>query len=271
MAILVQPIRDAITSGIGEIESDTIHIYSSWGLGFSLVKGEVEPDYYQIQRSTGMISKKLGNKIISYKVMINLDLQSYPRDQILVTKGITPDWLNLLRHSKGIITEEGGMTSHAAILARELGIPAVVAAKNATRLINSGDTILIRGSSGEIYQVPNNTKLQLRSPYSPPSYNWFNYPIATKLLVNLSQASSLTDVSNLPIDGVGLLRAELMLLELLSSHHLSNLTETKNRLFVQEKFTDSRLMRPNCAKSGKALLGKGLISKVDELLKIFAQ
>jgi pyruvate,water dikinase len=184
------------------------------------------------------LGASLGSAIAPARVMINLDSQSQTEGQILVTHNITPEWINLIRQSQGIITETGGMTSHAAILAREFRLPAVVGAKNATHLINSGDTLCINGANGEIHRVSGFSESQLASQF-PPFTNQFNYPIATKLLVNLSQVSSLNYVSNLPIDGIGLLRSELLLLELFLSNNLQDITGNKNQTVFKEKYTAS--------------------------------
>ncbi len=133
---------------------------------------------------------------------------------ILVTKSIPPHHIALIKQVGGIITETGGTTSHGAIVARELNIPAIVNAVDATKILQDGIEILLNGDDGKVYpaaawhlslhHLPNN---HLLSP---------SFPITTKLMVNLSQPESITKVLDLPIDGVGLLRSELMLGELLT-------------------------------------------------------
>jgi pyruvate,water dikinase len=151
---------------------------------------------------------------------------------ILVITAISQELLPLLHNCSGIITERGGFTSHAAILARELGIPAVVNVSGATNIIHSGETILINGDSGEVFHVKNGEasmeKLEAgvgRIPKSDvvdlvqgdSSVTVGNaYPtISTQLFVNLSQPGSLKQVQNLAVDGIGLLRSELMVVGLL--------------------------------------------------------
>ena len=361
LAILVQPITNAIASGTVEIKANQICIQSTWGLGHSIVRGEVLPDYYQIQPSTKILQKKqLGNKIRAYRLNQNsleayllseaeqerysLDevfltqlielstrlgqesqyigllewtltksqessqpqfyitqsipdleqvttvsselteplmkdlvpllkglaaspgqaiasvqtiagptghLQAIPPGRILVTKSITPDWLPLLKKAAGVVAEVGGVTSHAAIIARELSIPAIVGVTGATRLLRSGESILIDGSRGEIYRLSEDwetegpgddreTKEKNLLVPSTPQPQIPNYPIATQLLVNLSQPSSIANAVSLPVDGVGLLRSELMLLELLSSNSwdsLENWLEGSQKLVLVEYLT----------------------------------
>jgi pyruvate, water dikinase len=147
---------------------------------------------------------------------------------ILVTSNITPDWLSYVKQASGLITEQGGMTSHGALVARELGIPAVVGAANATQLIQTGDIVLLDGDRGEVYCVTKGSDAaapQPRMMTTPVPFTLplavsarFDRPNATQLMVNLSQLDSLTQVADLPIDGVGLLRSELMLMELLAQY-----------------------------------------------------
>jgi pyruvate, water dikinase len=167
---------------------------------------------------------------------------------ILVIRSITPDGLLLLKQAAGVIAEQGGMTSHGAIVARELGIPAIVGAANATHLIQSGEYVLLDGDRGEVYRIEPGKNLPLKegagsgkigsdslekslkplqNPFFPSST--FSPPmIATQLMVNLSQPELLAQIAEQPIDGVGLLRSELVLatlgqdapqLRLQSGHH----------------------------------------------------
>jgi pyruvate,water dikinase len=170
-----------------------------------------------------------------------------PPGRILVASSITPDWLPFLHQAAGLIAEQGGMTSHAAILARELGLPAIVGAIAATHVIHSGDSLLLDGSQGEIYRLVDfsSSRHPTASPLpfdrattrhledgsmnrSAPAFlpassstvsDRFWPAIATQLLVNLSQLSSIEPVKALPVDGVGLLRAELMLVDVLERQH----------------------------------------------------
>jgi len=174
---------------------------------------------------------------------------------ILVARTIDPNWLPWLKVAAGVVAEQGGMTCHGAILARELGLPAVVGVAGATRAIASGDSVLVDGDSGEVFALAQHDAIETgdsgrlreieknvdlystaakmsianhqfstseRSPNSgsksrqseSAEYVW-GPPTATQLLVNVSQTSSIDRLKNLQIDGIGLLRSELMALEAL--------------------------------------------------------
>jgi pyruvate,water dikinase len=185
-----------------------------------------------------------------------------PKDVILVAPTITTEWFPILHSVRGIITEKGGLTSHGAILSRELGIPAIVSARNATNIIQTGERILLDGDRGEVYLRDgekiaqgdhedfdfSHEKSYVRDGFS----NHRILPmIGTKLLVNLSQSNLIEKVRNLPVDGVGLLRSELMLLNILHGENPYNWiangreTELLDRLSKQiQEFVQAFTPRP---------------------------
>ncbi|MBD2526997.1 putative PEP-binding protein [Nostoc sp. FACHB-133] len=347
LAVLVQPVENAIASGLLKANSSGWEIEATWGLGVAIDLGEVQPDIYYIQQATGVVlEQQLGNKMLAYGVNDaapeaflqptpnsvltpdHISLSTYviqeaqqeqyalqeeylqqlialgtqlvselgktftikwtiaqqstsnrlyitqvsspqsviphgqfirglgaaggrvvanalviphsqqkpeqlPKGVILVVPTITPDWLPLLHQVAGIITEQGGLTSHAAILARELRITAVVNATSATTLIQTGERLLLDGDRGEVYRIKGDSKEEMEkereekllSPHHPnpkapyPTFTSHLPMIATQLLVNLSQSSLIEQVQSFPVDGVGLLRSELMILNILDGQH----------------------------------------------------
>jgi pyruvate, water dikinase len=149
-----------------------------------------------------------------------------PQGFILVASAFQPDWLPLLKGAVGIICETGGMTCHGAIMARELGLPAVVGASGATTLIQSQEKILLDGQQGQVFQVMGERQLVwTQNSFSGAAkphlskQHLLQTTLTTQLMVNLSQPASLPLAQSLPVDGVGLLRSELMLLEILEQQH----------------------------------------------------
>ncbi|MFM7424635.1 MAG: putative PEP-binding protein [Elainella sp.] len=162
-----------------------------------------------------------------------------PSGTILVAPVVTPQMVQV-HQVAGIVTEQGGMTSHAAILARELGIPAVVGVSQATQLIRTGDTLALDGELGQVYCSTAPSLQQPEWPFDiatptqePPVQNPSaqEHRLSPELIagppreakpqlwVSLSQLSTLAQVSTLPVDGLGLLRSELMLLDLFGQQH----------------------------------------------------
>jgi pyruvate,water dikinase len=140
--------------------------------------------------------------------------------EILVTHMTTPDWVPLMRRAAAIITDSGGMTCHAAIVSRELGVPCVVGTSEATSKLRDGELVTVDAGAGSVFEgaveapkpaAAATATVGAAAPAPPTT--------ATALLVNLSEPSQLERVADLPVDGVGLLRAELMVLEALEGRH----------------------------------------------------
>ncbi|HEY9601131.1 MAG TPA: putative PEP-binding protein [Allocoleopsis sp.] len=175
--------------------------------------------------------------------LLRQNLKSILPGRILVSTSITPDWLSVLQSAAGIVTEQGGMTSHAAIIARELGIPAVVGVTGATQLIQTGEVVAVDGDQGEIQRLASRDWSAMpendSSLDAPSSMPYPQFPIATQLLVNLSLPNSLERAIGLPVDGVGLLRSELLMLDVLDNLHPSEWL----RQGLQSELVDSLAQR----------------------------
>ena len=138
--------------------------------------------------------------------------------EILVTRLTSPDWVPIMRRAKAIVTESGGMTSHAAIVARELGLPCVVGARDATRILQTGALVTVDGRAGTV--VRGAESATTREPLAPLVTHADRAPVtATRLYVNLGEPDRAAAAAALDVDGVGLLRAEFMMLEALEHVH----------------------------------------------------
>jgi pyruvate,water dikinase len=139
----------------------------------------------------------------------------------------SPDWLPLMRRAAAIVTDSGGMTCHAAIVSRELGIPCVVGTGEATRKLRDGEIVTVDATQGIVLEGARAAAsaqadgAQADGAAARPGAA----VTATQILVNLSEPSQVERVKDLPADGVGLLRAELMVLEALAGDHPRTLLE----------------------------------------------
>jgi pyruvate,water dikinase len=144
--------------------------------------------------------------------------------EVLVTHMTAPDWVPLMRRAAAIVTDSGGMTCHAAIVSRELGIPCVVGTAEGTSVLRDGDLVTVDATRGVITEGAT-------APTAQPEAEKVTEivlpakPLRTKLLINLSEPSQLERVKGLEVDGVGLLRAELMVVEALDGEHPRALLE----------------------------------------------
>ena len=152
--------------------------------------------------------------------------------EVLVAHMTAPDWVPLMRRAAAIVTDSGGMTCHAAIVSRELGIPCVVGTGEATSTLRDGEIVTVDAGRGLVYEgrlatpEPVGAETAATAPAAAPA-------TATKVLVNLSEPSQVDRALALDVDGVGLVRAELMIVEALEGVHPRRLIEEgRNEEFV---------------------------------------
>lgn len=168
-----------------------------------------------------------------------------PTGCIVVLPDLQPDVFFQLPSVAGIVTERGGATCHAAILAREVGIPAVVGAPHATQLLESGMVLWLDGDRGVVYGLTDEAAASFRPPVPPvpeplPTDQPGRYHrLRTQVMVNLSQRQGLANLSLNHVAGIGLLRSEWLLLEVLEGRHpwdwvnQGQEAELQNRLMQQ--------------------------------------
>jgi pyruvate,water dikinase len=147
------------------------------------------------------------NKVIV--VMSAKEIGRVKSGDILVTTMTTPDFVPAMRKASAIVTDEGGMTAHAAIVSRELGIPCIVGTGDATKRLEEGDTVTVDATRGIVYEGKVDIafgKSEAKAGGAAES------PVtATKIYVNVAEPEVAEKVAKLPCDGVGLLRAEFMI------------------------------------------------------------
>ena len=130
---------------------------------------------------------------------------------ILVTKMTTPDMVPAMKKASAIVTNDGGLTCHAAIISRELGTPCVVGTKKATEVLKEGDVITVDGEKGTIYEGIIKKEEQSENTQSVV-YQGAPLITATEIKVNVSMPEVAERAAATNADGVGLLRAEHMIL-----------------------------------------------------------
>ncbi len=139
---------------------------------------------------------------------------------VLVTRMTSPDWVPLMKRAAATVTDAGGLTSHAAIVSREMGLPCIVGTRDATEKLHDGELVTVDASHGVVLKgrVTDGQSARLPSPPQPAPTAAVE-TTATRLYVNLAEPDQARSVAALPVDGVGLLRAEFMLLDVLDNQH----------------------------------------------------
>jgi pyruvate, water dikinase len=138
---------------------------------------------------------------------------------VLVTRMTAPDWVPLMRRAAAIATDSGGMTCHAAIVSRELGIPCVVGTQQATKKLRDDEIVTVDATRGIVLEGARRVPAAETPPTPSTRLTAASVATATNVLLNLSEPSQVAKAAALDVDGVGLLRAELMVIEALGGKH----------------------------------------------------
>lgn len=177
----------------------------------------------------------VGTKIVSGRARVitsTSKLYQFQKGEILITEITDPDWEPIMKIANAIITEKGGRTSHAAIVSRELGIPAVIGTGNATKKIKTGDMLTVDTSSGSVGRV---YKGELT--WDEKTYDISSVPqVKTKICMNIGSPESAFVYSFLPQYGVGLAREEFIIASHIRVHPLAllNYAQSKDRILKRK-------------------------------------
>lgn len=167
---------------------------------------------------------------------------NFKKGDILVTRMTDPDWVPIMKIASAIVTDEGGITSHAAIVSRELGIPAIVGTKEATKVIKDGQEITVDATRGIVYEGKIVEEVEEQKPQVTQGISGIGrdtlmslYPItATKIYMNLGQPDIIDKYVDLPFDGIGLMRIEFIVSEWIKYHPLYLIKIGKPEEFVNK-------------------------------------
>ncbi|TLP74250.1 phosphoenolpyruvate synthase [Maribacter sp. ACAM166] len=206
----------------------------------SAVKDKLKITTYKLLEKGQVITKGmgLGNKISSGKARIlhsPKESDKLQQGEILVTEKTDPDWDPILKKAAGIITDQGGRTSHAAIVAREVGVAAIVGAINATKTIKDGEDITIScadGDTGVVYKGLlkwDETEVDTKSLKKPK----------TKPMLILADPEQAFKLSFYPAEGVGLMRLEFVINNSIQIHpmalrHFDTLKDASAKMEIEK-------------------------------------
>lgn len=177
---------------------------------------------YKLSEKAKVLShgNAVGSKITHGKARLlksPKDVDDLSPDSIIVTDTVTPDWDPLLKQVAGIVTNKGGRTSHAAIVARELGVPAIVGCGDATRTIKENEIITVscaEGKTGYIYQG--------EIAYTKTEIDFSNIKMPeTEVKMILADPDNAFQLSGYPNNGVGLLRMEFIITHKVKVHPMA--------------------------------------------------
>ncbi len=209
---------------------------------------QARPETVQSQKSLGIIEefvlkktslilakgKSVGSKIGAAKARVLLSAKSinkFKQGEVLVTEMTDPDWVPVMKKAAAIVTDRGGRTCHAAIVSRELGVPCVVGAGNATRVIKQAMPVTVSCAQGEEGIVFKDIL-----PFAVVQHKLTNLPkLKTKLMMNLANPETAFELAQLPNDGVGLCRMEFIVMEHIKVHPLALVNYNKLSASIKNK------------------------------------
>ncbi len=174
---------------------------------------------YQLNESGSVIieGRAIGHRIGTgvVKVIHNLnEMDRIEAGDVLVTDMTDPDWEPIMKKASAIVTNRGGRTCHAAIIARELGIPAVVGCGDATECITEGQVVTVscaEGDTGFVYDGKLDFSIQSSAIDNMPE-------LGLKIMMNVGNPDRAFDFAGLPNDGVGLARLEFIINRMIGVH-----------------------------------------------------
>jgi pyruvate,water dikinase len=181
------------------------------------------------------------------------EINKVKKGDVLVAPMTSPDFVPAMKRVVAIVTNEGGLTSHAAIVSRELGIPAIVGTNNATRVLKEKMIVTVNAKTGSVFQGSITPRSQTigQNNVSLVVQKFPNTHIktATKIYVNLAEPELASIIAQRNVDGVGLLRAEFMIAQI-GTHPKKLIREKKEQIFIDKMaeglkiFADAFYPRP---------------------------
>jgi pyruvate,water dikinase len=187
----------------------------------------------------GLAAGKRGYGVGVAKVVLTPDeaAKTMKKGNVLVTNMTNPDFVPFMKIASAIVTDKGGITSHAAIVSRELSIPCVVGTENATEVMKTGQEYTVDSRNGVIYEglLAEATQAQksTASPSAMVAHAVDPAPVtATKIYMNLGVPEKIGDYKNLPFEGIGLMRIEFILASYIGDHPLYLIDTGRGQEFV---------------------------------------
>ncbi|MBI4438587.1 phosphoenolpyruvate synthase [Candidatus Woesearchaeota archaeon] len=207
--------KDGVTNKLFIVQARPETIHSE-----KYVKSMVK--YALNQKGTKVLAKgsAVGEKIGQGKAHVIKDvhnMKEFRQGEVLITDMTDPDWVPIMKMASAIVTNRGGRSSHAAIVSRELGLPAVVGTNNATEKIKSGTPVTVSCAEGEFGFV-----YEGLLKFDVEKVDFVKLPkTRTKVMVNIGSPDEAFEHSRLPVDGVGLAREEFIINNYIKIHPLA--------------------------------------------------
>ncbi len=192
----------------------------------------------------GIAAGKRSSGVGIAKVVMNIEEagKTMRKGDILVTDMTNPDYVPYMKLAAAIVTDKGGVTCHASIVSRELGIPCVVGTGNATQLMVTGREYTVDSNSGVVYEGTTHSTANRPFSFKNDAVSstisggiFQSVPVtATKIFMNLGVPEKVEEYRDLPFEGIGLMRMEFILASYIGEHPMSFVDTGRPKAFVDK-------------------------------------
>lgn len=166
------------------------------------------------------------------------ELNKVEKGDVLVTVMTNPDYVPAMRKAVAIVTDEGGITSHAAIVSREMGVPCIVGTEKATHILKDGDVITVDGSHGKVYKGDIEEQIEERVEEAVDEGEEEDAAesvvTGTKIYMNLGEPELIDRYKHLSFDGIGLMRTEFVITSYVKKHPVELIKEGSSSEYVDK-------------------------------------
>jgi len=219
------------------VEGDKIYMVQSRPITTLLKLGDTKAEKAEEEESKELIrglGAGPGRGSGEVRVMVSPDKdEGFESGDVLVAEMTTPDWVPLMKKASAIVTDGGGMTCHAAIVSREMGLPCVVGTRTATKVLKDKMLVTVDGTHGMVYEGKLKEEKKDDGGAGVAVGAFAPVITATKVYVNLAMPHEAERIAKEDVDGIGLLRAEFMVIDACDGVHPRQLMEEgKSHQFI---------------------------------------
>ncbi|MEA3229368.1 MAG: phosphoenolpyruvate synthase [archaeon] len=172
------------------------------------------------------VGRKIGSGKVNLIKSAN-EIDKFKKGDILVTKMTDPDWEPIMKIASAIITDDGGRTSHAAIVSREMGVTCVVGSEVATKVLKAGQGVTVDCSKGDgdVYDCLLKFRVEEKDLKTIPDTK-------TEIMLNIGEPNQAFSLAKLPVKGVGLAREEFIILSAIEEHPMKLISDGKGAIYT---------------------------------------
>lgn len=245
IGVLIEELYNSPQDVEWAVDRDTDELYILQARPITTLKGDkIEMAKQEDEELKVLVKGLAASPGISTGNVVNIkdinEISRVAEGDILVTVMTNPDMVPAMRKAAAVVTDEGGRTCHAAIVSRELGIPCIVGAKTASKVLSDGMEITVDATRGVVYsgRVLQSSQKDVETPVTASLNESFIHQLApitgTKIYMNLGEPSIINKYSHLPFDGIGLMRTEFIFTNLVGAHPMYLLKTGNEKLFIDK-------------------------------------